>query len=113
VSLRGKAGGICLLGRDGNGGLARGLDPSVKARGLATADLAPAGGGGGGGFFFAGATPLVPLVPFALPLLLKFFCLFRAAILSARVLNCGSASVSAILWLWCVKGAGERMVYMQ
>ncbi len=42
------------------------------------------GGAGGGGFFRGASEPL------------KFFCLLRAAIRSASVLNCGS-SVSAML----------------
>lgn len=88
---------------DGRGGLAtaRGkgavwLRPSVTGRPGAV------GGGGGGGLFFE-PSGLVPL-------LLKFFWLLRAAILSAKVLKRGS-STSAMMMVGDVWSAVKMWQY--
>lgn len=83
VFRRGRGGGASALGL-GLGG-ARGAEPLTVTMGAVW--LRAPGGGGGGGFLRAAS---------GVPTLLKFFCLFNAAIRSASVLNWGS-SVSAML----------------
>lgn len=94
VFRRGRGGGALAfgLGLGGIRGAASCADAvmvttgAVWLRPWASAEGRP-GGGGGGGFLRAAS---------GVPTLLKFFCLFNAAIRSASVLNCGS-SVSAML----------------
>lgn len=94
VFRRGRGGGASAfgLGLGGIRGAASCAEPvmvttgAVWLRPWASAEGRP-GGGGGGGFLRAAS---------GVPTLLKFFCLFNAAIRSASVLNWGS-SVSAML----------------
>lgn len=78
----GRDGGLRFCGRAGKLGLCVGTVPFALGVGTVDAGFAAPGGGGGGGRFVVGG-------------LVKFFCLFRAAMRSARELNLGS-STSAI-----------------
>lgn len=80
----GRDGGLRFCGRAGKLGLCVEVMPFASRVAVLGADFAaPGGGGGGGRFVVVGGVE-------------KFFCLFRAAMRSARELNLGS-STSAML----------------